>query len=148
MKTFMLILISVLSLAATKSKVKPTAATTALAAGQWHSEAHFKLNGIPMPPSDDKNCVTKEETKDVKKAIEESLARNDCKLITWVMKKETVDATVSCANDDFSADGTLKGTFSQKKYDLAGDIQGKHKLLGKARAHVKLTGEWIGECKQ
>ncbi len=119
-----------------------------LAAGEWHSEAHFKLNGIPMPATEDVNCVTKDESKDPKKAIEESLGRNDCKLLTWSMKKQTVKATVSCETDQYEAHGDIGGTFTSKSYDLTGEIKGQHHFLGKATATVQLSGKWQRTCKE
>ncbi len=115
--------------------------------GMWHSEATFKLNGVPMPSTDDDNCVSAKEAKEPKEAIAESLKRNDCTLTEWKMKKSTVNAVVNCKNDQLEAQGILKGHFDKKSYNLAGDITGKHKFLGKARASVVFDGRWTGECR-
>ncbi len=114
--------------------------------GQWDSEAHFKLNSIPLPPKKDSSCVTSDEAKDPKKMIEQSLKRNDCELTKWVLKKGNVNAIVNCKNDQLEATGTITGTFTKKNYALKGEVKGRHSLIGNATAKVTFDGTWVGEC--
>ncbi|MBC7419772.1 MAG: DUF3617 family protein [Bdellovibrio sp.] len=123
-----------------------SALTQTLNSGMWHSEAYFKLNGIPMPPKKDDSCVTESEAKNPKIAIEDSLKRNDCQLTNWVLKKNNVKATVKCKNDQYEADGELKGTFEKRSYQLEGRIKGHHQLIGHAYADVDFKGTWTGFC--
>jgi len=118
-----------------------------MAAGQWSAQASFKLNGIPMPPSHSEECIAADKAKDAKATIEKSLERDSCRLTDWSIKKGKLNAKVSCKNDSYEANGELSGLFDRKSYDLAGDIQGTHKMFGKAKASVEFSGRWTGPCQ-
>jgi hypothetical protein len=117
-----------------------------MSAGLWSSQASFKLNGIPMPPSHSDDCITSDEAKDAKGTIERSLERNSCHLTSWSVKKGILAASVACKNSDYDAKGDLGGRFDKKMYDLAGDIEGTHKVFGDAHASVQFSGRWMKAC--
>lgn len=121
-------------------------ATQSITPGQWASEAHFKINGIPMPPTKDSSCISADEAKDPKTAIEKSLARNDCSLTSWKMDKSNLTATVKCKNDQYEAEGAIGGTFTKKSYALKGEVKGRHQLIGHATVAITFDGNWTGAC--
>jgi hypothetical protein len=117
--------------------------------GLWKSKASFKLNGIPMPPAKDENCVGKAEAKNAKSSIENALRRQGCELKNWIVKDHQLTADLSCKNKDVDAVGTLKGDISPKSYDLKGEARGKYRKALPSVASIELTGEWAQtNCKK
>lgn len=114
--------------------------------GLWKTSTSLDLNGIPLPDSDDEECITKDQTKDVKTTIEKGLKRKGCTLTKWMMKGEKLKASLNCKNNDVDAVGKLTGTVTKKSYDLHAEAQGKYKGTIPATAEIKLTGQWVKKC--
>ena len=115
--------------------------------GFWHAKTEIKLEGIPLPSSEDDQCVTKGQAKDVKATLTKELKKNGCKITQWKLKGKDLSATVECKNKDIEAKGTLHGSVTSKNYELSGDAKGKYKMIPSA-ATLKLTGEWVGTCPE
>lgn len=116
--------------------------------GLWKSKESLQLNGIPLPSSNDEECITKEQAKDAKATIEKELKKKGCSLTKWVHKDKKLDAEIKCKNKDMNATGKLSGPFSSKSYDLTGEAEGTYKEILPAVAELKLTGERISACKK
>lgn len=114
--------------------------------GYWHVKESFKVNGIPLPSHEDKDCVSPKEAKDVKASIVESLQKNGCTLTHWNIKGQDLNAGLKCKNNDFDAKGTLQGKFTKKAYTLQGVAKGKIKDTFPAKATVEMQGDWISTC--
>jgi hypothetical protein len=113
--------------------------------GLWKSKSSFKLNGIPMPSSEDENCISKAEAKNAKASIENALKKQGCTLNHWIVKDKQLTADLACKNKDVEATGKLSGEISKKSYDLKGEAKGKYKQAIPSVASMELTGEWAGE---
>ncbi|MFZ3229548.1 MAG: DUF3617 family protein [Pseudobdellovibrio sp.] len=116
--------------------------------GLWSANAAFEINGIPMPPSKETECLSKSQTNDAKGTIEKSLKQNNCVLTKWKLNEKKLLASVSCKNKDYDAKGDLHGKFDNKSYNLTGDITGTHFLFGEATATVNLSGQWLKDCRK
>lgn len=115
--------------------------------GMWETKTSLELQGLPLPPSEKKNCVTKTKTKDVKKAITEELEAKECKLTKWTLKGKNIEASVACDNKDIKAKGDLKGTVTPKSYELSGKADGSYKTLPTSVTFT-LSGKWLEACKE
>lgn len=115
--------------------------------GLWTSKASLSLNGIPLPDSDDEECITKDQTKDLKSTIEKGLKKKGCQLTKWNLKNEKLTAALVCKNKDVDAKGELKGSVTKKSYDLKAEAKGKYKGAIPATADIRLTGQWMKKCE-
>lgn len=116
--------------------------------GLWKSKTSVKLNGLPLPPSSNEECISSSQAKDAKAAIEKELKKQGCSLSNWVVKNQQLNAIVSCKNDDIEAVGKLHGEFSRKQYELRGEAKGKYKKVLPAVAALKLSGQWLKRCSR
>jgi len=123
-----------------------TAQAQSVLPGYWQVKESFKINGIPLPSHEDKDCITKKEAKDVKASIVESLQKQGCSLTHWNIKGQDLKAGLKCKNNNFNARGTLQGTFTKKAYTLHGIAKGKIKNTIPAKAAVEMQGNWISTC--
>ena len=114
--------------------------------GLWASKESLELNGIPLPSSNDEECITKDQAKDAKATIEKELQRKGCSLTKWVYKNNNLDASIKCNNKDMDATGKLSGPFTNKSYNLKGEARGTYKQVLPAVAELKLSGERISHC--
>lgn len=115
--------------------------------GLWTSKESLELNGIPLPSSNDEECITKEQAKNAKATIEKELKKKGCLLSKWVYKNQHLDAEIKCNNDDMDASGKLSGSFTNKSYNLKGTAKGTYKQILPAIAKLKLSGQWVSGCK-
>jgi hypothetical protein len=115
--------------------------------GLWKSKASFKLNGIPLPSSEGEECITPDEAKDPKASIVKELKKNGCELTKWNLKGTKLEASLKCKNKDVDAEGSLRGTVSNKKYSLTGDAEGTYQGVLPSTATLALSGEWLKTCK-
>lgn len=116
-----------------------------LEAGQWQTKSTLHLNGIPLPAHEGGECISKEQTKNIKESIVKELKKTDCTLDKWSLKGENLEASLTCKKENLEAKGKLKGTVTAKKYDLTGDASGTYMQIP-SQATLKLTGEWTGVC--
>ncbi len=116
--------------------------------GLWKIKTNFKLNGIAIPKSDEEECVTAAEAKDAKKTVTNDLKRNDCELKNWKVYGKNIEASISCATSAYEAEGTLKGTFTKKSYELIGDAKGTVEGIIPTVASIKLNGAWLKACAE
>lgn len=114
--------------------------------GYWHVKENFKINGIPLPSNEDKECVSPAKAKDVKAAIVESLSKKGCSLTQWDVKGQDLQAGLKCKNKNFEAKGTMQGQFTKKSYTLQGKAKGKIRNTIPATAALELQGQWISTC--
>jgi hypothetical protein len=115
-------------------------------AGLWKAKSSFELNGLPLPSSEDEECISPDLAKDVKGTITKALKKQNCELTKWSLKGQKLEASLKCEKDDLKAEGTLKGTVTEKTYDLAGEAEGSFKMIPSS-ATLKLTGKWVKNCK-
>ncbi|MES2803550.1 MAG: DUF3617 family protein [Bdellovibrionota bacterium] len=114
--------------------------------GLWTSKESLTLNGIPLPSSNDEECISKAQAKDAKATIEKELKKKGCSLTKWVYKNQKLDASIKCDNDDMEATGKLSGPFTSKSYELKGEARGTYKQVLPAIAQLNLFGERISNC--
>ncbi len=115
--------------------------------GLWEATSQFRVNGIPLPTSVDEECITKEMTQNLREKLLEELKGKGCKLDKWNLKKQNLEAELSCDKDDLKAKGQIKGQVTSKSYDLTGDAEGSYKGIPSV-ANIKLTGKWKAKCQK
>lgn len=113
--------------------------------GLWQAKTSLSLNGLQLPASEDQECITAAETKDAKQTISRELKKKGCELTEWKLKGKSLAAKLKCQNDDFEAQGALKGSVTDKSYDLKGDAEGTFKMIP-SFASLDLKGKWLKEC--
>ena len=118
-----------------------------LTPGVWKAQTSFKLNGIPLPPSDSEECVSKESAKDVKATISKELKKKGCELTKWKLKGEKLEAALTCQSDDLNAKGKITGKVTSKKYALNGEAEGTYKNMIPSSATLTLNGQWDKPCQ-
>lgn len=114
-------------------------------AGLWKAKSNFELNGLPLPATENEECISKDLAKDPKKTISKELTKRGCVITKWTMKGKKLEASLKCQKDDIEAQGTLAGTVTQKSYDLKGDAEGSFKGIP-SFAKLNLTGQWTKPC--
>lgn len=114
--------------------------------GIWKAKVKFKVNGIPLPETEDEECIPPHEARDVKTAILKDLQKKGCELKTWEVHGQNLNASLKCKNKDLDANGKLKGHFTKRTYNLEGQAKGRYKKMLPAVAKVEMTGEWIQAC--
>lgn len=117
-----------------------------LTPGVWKAQTSFNLNGIPLPPSESEECVSKESAKDVKETITKELKKKGCELTKWNLKGEKLEASLTCKSDDLDAKGNLKGKVTSKSYSITGNAEGTYKNLLPSSATLALNGQWNKPC--
>lgn len=116
--------------------------------GFWKAKVNFKVNGIPLPSSDEEDCILPNEVKDVKASIVKNLKKNGCELTKWDIKGQNLQAALVCKSDDLDAVGSLTGVVSSAKYTLNGQAKGTYKQMLPATAIIKIKGDWVRDCTQ
>lgn len=114
--------------------------------GLWHAETKVDVEGIPLPSSSDKECITEEQASDIRKTIASELSRHGCKITKWNLANEKLKASLTCDNGKMDASGDLTGTVKSKSYNLAGKAAGSYMQLP-ATANLSLKGNWISNCE-
>lgn len=115
--------------------------------GLWKVKSEFKLNGIPLPTSDNEDCITAAETHDAKATVMKELKRNDCRILSWKVKGNNLSAGIKCETSEIQAEGNLSGQFSAQSYHLTGSAKGTYQGIIPSQATLKLDGNWIRDCK-
>ena len=115
--------------------------------GLWKVKSEFKLNGIPLPTSDNEDCITAAEAHDAKTTVMKELKRNDCTILNWKVKGKNLTATIKCKTSEIQAEGTLTGQFSARNYHLSGSAKGTYQGIIPSEATLKLDGSWLRDCK-
>ena len=131
---------------ASTSLLALSAQAQSLQAGLWKTKSVFVVSGVTLPSSEGEDCVTTEEAKDIKLTITKELKKNGCTLESWKTKASSLEASLTCKNDQLDAKGTLGGPFTTKTYTLAGKAKGVIHGSIPASADIKLTGVWTKEC--
>ncbi|KHD88347.1 MAG: hypothetical protein OM95_09385 [Bdellovibrio sp. ArHS] len=115
--------------------------------GLWKTKSVLILNGIPLPPAENEECISSTQTKNLKETITKELKKNDCQLNHWQLKGMQLQASLSCQKSEFNAKGTLRGKVTAKSYDLSGEAEGTYNVIP-SQATLKLTGRWTRVCKK
>jgi hypothetical protein len=123
-----------------------SARAQSMKAGLWKAHSEFQVVGIPLPSSDDEQCVSKSQAKDVKRTLSAELAKKGCAITQWKLKNHKLEAALDCKNKDLKAKGTMKGTVTAEKYELFGEAEGSFKGLPTS-ATLRLTGTWTASCR-
>ncbi|MEK6773111.1 MAG: DUF3617 family protein [Bdellovibrionota bacterium] len=113
--------------------------------GIWQADSSFEINGIPLPDSQEKECITADEAKDIKKTITMELGRHGCASTKWVVKDKKVEVSLKCTKSGLEATGNLRGNVSAKNYNLKGEAEGTYKNIP-SEASIVLKGKWIKSC--
>jgi hypothetical protein len=124
----------------------PTLYAQSIAPGLWKAKTSFILSGLPLPSSENEECILPEEAKDIKSSITSELKKNGCTLKKWEIKGQNLKASLICKNKEVDAEGTIQGKFSDKSYELNGEAEGTYQSMIPATATVKLTGKWVKAC--
>lgn len=114
--------------------------------GVWRAQNSVKLNGIPLPGSENEECVPKAKARDLRATLAKDLRDKGCELTQWKVKNKKLQASLRCKNDDIDASGHLAGDVTDKMYDLSGEASGKWKAIP-ATVAVRMTGNWVGACR-
>ncbi len=117
-----------------------------LSAGLWKVKTIFKLNGIALPTTEDEDCISATEAKDVKGTVTKELKRNDCEIKSWKVSGKNLEATIACSRAEIEAEGNLKGQFTKKSYQLSGDATGTFQGVIPSTATLQLSGSWVKAC--
>lgn len=118
----------------------------ALDAGLWKAKSNFSINGLPLPASENEECITKAEAKDIKATITKDLRKNNCVLDAWKASGGKLEASLTCKTDELEASGKIRGTYTAKSYDLTGEANGTYQKSIPASAVIKLKGQWTKTC--
>lgn len=133
-----LIYISLVSIASHAQNLQP---------GLWKAKSQFKLNGVPLPSSEDEDCIKPSQTRDAQATIRKELQKHGCRLDSWVVKNQNLEASLTCQTDEIDAKGKLHGKFTNKSYNLNGEAQGTYQNVIPSKATVTLTGQWVRTCQ-
>ena len=139
MKKFLMTLITLSVFSATAQSLRP---------GVWKGRVSFKVDGIPMPPTEDEDCILPSEARDVKGSIVKNLTKKGCELTSWNVEGQNLTASLKCKSDEINAKGKLKGHFSKEDYTLKGDARGKYRNMLPTVATVELRGKWVKACDE
>lgn len=115
--------------------------------GLWQAKTVLSLNGLQLPASDDQECITATEAKDAKQTIARELKKKGCDLTEWKLKGKSLEAKLKCQNEDFQAQGSLKGSVTDKSYELKGEAEGAFKMIP-SFANIDLKGKWLKDCEK
>ncbi|MEZ0391732.1 MAG: DUF3617 domain-containing protein [Pseudobdellovibrionaceae bacterium] len=118
-----------------------------LTPGLWKAKTSLKLNGVPLPSSEEEDCVSAEKAKDAKTTITQELKKKGCQITKWKVQGGQLQASLACVNNDVNATGQLKGKFSAKSYDLTGEAEGTYKNTIPSSVTVSLSGQWMRNCE-
>jgi hypothetical protein len=114
--------------------------------GVWKGHVQFEVEGLPLPPKDEEDCILPHEAKNVKASIEKNLKKQGCVLTKWEVKGQSLSASLTCKNPDIDAKGSLSGKFTAKSYELQGEASGHYKEMLPATAKLTLRGQWVKAC--
>lgn len=128
--------------------VSLTSNAQSLEPGIWKTKTSFNIGGIPLPPKDHEDCVLAEQAKDAKSTIIKALKKEGCEVTHWEIKKNELEAGLSCKNNDVQASGKIHGKFSAKNYSLKGEADGTYKNMIPSKATLEVNGQWIKKCKK
>lgn len=123
----------------------PSAFAQNMKPGLWQAKTSLSLNGLQLPASEDQECITAQEAKNAKETISRELKKKGCELTQWNLKGKSLEAKLKCEKDDLKAQGTLKGSVTDKSYELKGDAEGSFKSIP-SFASLDLKGKWLKEC--
>lgn len=116
--------------------------------GLWKAKTKLTLGGMAMPLFDVDDCISADEAKDIKKYIQENLIpETQCKVSTWDYKKPDLKVTLTCENNQYSANGKLNGKVTDKEFKIAGTLTGKHVVMGAIDVGVDYDGKYTKTCK-
>ncbi len=113
--------------------------------GIWEADMSVAVNGIPLPPSHQSECVSAVEARDIKKSILKELEKNGCVSTKWVTKADKVDISLKCTQSGLEATGTMQGAVTAKSYTLNGEAEGTYQNIP-SRAKLTLRGKWVKSC--
>lgn len=114
--------------------------------GVWKDSSQFTVNGVPLPNDKKEECITKEQAKDVKQTITHDLKKIGCSIAKWKVTGPKLEAVLDCETDQLTAQGTVKGSFTKKSYELRGEATGMIKDIFPAEATLKLSGKRLRAC--
>ena len=117
-----------------------------LNAGLWKARTNYKVNGIPLPHTEDEECISKSQAKDVKATLSSALQKRGCEFNSWKLVGQELNAELHCKKDGFEATGIVKGSVTPTRYDLITDAKGKYKSIPSI-AQIHLVGDRIQDCK-
>ncbi|RYZ80408.1 MAG: DUF3617 family protein [Proteobacteria bacterium] len=116
--------------------------------GLWKARTEIRINGLAMPPLPTDDCLKDKEAKNIRAYIQENLLpETSCKITTWDYKKPQLKATLDCDGKDGKSHGTLGGVLNEKDFDISGNLEGNHALMGAVNIGVKYTGKYQKACR-
>jgi hypothetical protein len=113
--------------------------------GLWKTVTRYKVNGVPLSPSEDQDCISKSQAADVKTTLSNALAKKGCELTSWRLVGQQLDAELSCNKDGLEATGLVSGLVTPDRYDLVAKAKGTYKHIPSV-ATIELVGEHVGDC--
>lgn len=114
--------------------------------GVWKGKVTFRVNGIPLPSTQDEDCILPHEVKNIKSSISKNLKKRGCSLTKWDIKGQKLEAALICKNKELDATGSMHGNFTEKHYKLEGEASGTYREMLPASATLVLQGDWVKTC--
>lgn len=115
--------------------------------GVWQADSKFKIGGIPLPATHDKNCISKDDAKDLKITLSKELEKKGCQVTKWTTTGEQLNLDLKCDKSGLKAEGNLHGTVTKKSYELSGKAKGSYRRIP-ASASIELKGFWVEKCAE
>jgi hypothetical protein len=123
----------------------PPAHSQSVEPGLWRADTSFAIIGIPLPPSQDEECISASEAKDIKTTLTKELLKAGCTPTKWLAKDQQLEVSLKCTKSGLDATGNLRGTITAKSYDLTGEAEGTY-LNIPSQATIVLKGRWLKSC--
>ncbi len=117
-----------------------------LAPGIWQAKSEGILNGISILPAVGEECISSEQAQNPKTTISKIIEKIGCVLTSWSINDGNLEASLDCKTNQLRAKGKIRGQFSEKSYDLHGNVQGVYLNFIPASANLILRGQWMSEC--
>src|SRR4051812_13757359 len=81
--------------------------------GIWKDSSQFTVNDLPMPNDAKEECITPEQSKDVKLTIAKDLKKIGCSISKWKVNGQQLEASLNCQSEQINATGTVTGKFTK-----------------------------------
>ena len=113
--------------------------------GIWQADSTLVINGLALPSSQQNDCVTASDAKDIKKTIMKELEKKGCAPLKWIVKDQQIEVSLLCAKSGLEAKGNLHGSVNSKNYQLSGEAEGTYEGIP-SHANIELKGKWMKSC--
>lgn len=115
--------------------------------GQWEITVKVEMEGVPfpMPPMTHTQCITKEDQKDMKKALPSTTTKKDeCEVKDHRQEGNKVVWRVQCKD---GTSGTGEMVLKTASYAGTMTMETENKEHGATKIVQHITGKRVGDCK-